>query len=518
MGRACTPALGRRRAAFLLSGLVGLGCGGGDYWLGGATENAGAGGPPTQSLGGDWELVGTDPVEIGGGDGPCRIAGNGFGILTTGTFSGDLWIHDCTFTGLGTADTPAIEVFVSDRSSVRIERCTFSASGAIRIGNADATSTRIEDNVVLADSVVALDPSGLSTPAFELVGDSTAPKLFRGNRVYRGRVRLASPNWLAGGDGDADTNLLLGLRAGFSLGAPGLVVRGNYVHPAHLADSGDESALDTEYSVSDALAEHNVLRWGTWVVRGFGGEFRYNAVLDADNLAFVQQPFENTTIHHNVLAMCTPARGNEPIQGGIELVNDRAGGIAIFNNTLDGGGLPARFGGPAISIESGSRLASVRSNVFQHFFFAANNGAAAVRPGPTEGTDPPPDRLDDADYNLFDNDGEIAPHNYGVRVPNRTLRSDAGFGLNDATAGGPVDEQVSAELAEGDACFPFSDDDVRAGRVAVSEMLAAIRARFSPAPTSPVLGHGDPADEPENFIGAIGDGTSGSDRFGRFGR
>lgn len=516
MGRPCTPALGRRRTAFLLAGVVGLGCGGGDYWLGGATPSDG--GPPSQSLGGDWELQGTGPVEIGGGDAPCRIVGNGFGIVSTGTFAGELWIHDCTFTGLGSADQPAIEVFVSDPGSVRIERCTFSESGAIRIGNADATATRLEDNVVLADSVVALDPSGLSTPAFELVGNSTAPKLFRGNRVYRGRVRLASPNWLAGGDADGDTNLLIGLRAGLSLAAPGLVVRGNYVHPEHLADSGDESSIDTDYSVTDALAEHNVLRWGTWVVRGFGGEFRYNAVLDADNLAFVQQPFENTRVHHNVLAMCTPARGDNPIQGGIELVNDRDGGIEIYNNTLDGGGTAVRFGGPAVSIESGSRLASVRSNVFQHFFLAANNGAAAVRPGPTEGTAPPLDRVDYADYNLFDNDGEIAPHNYGVRVQNLTLRSDPGFGLDDANPGGAVDEQVAAELVEAEPCFAFSDDDVRAGRVGVSDMLRALRARFSPAPTSPVLGHGDPADEPDNFIGAVGAGSSSADRFGRFGR
>jgi len=515
VGEPRTPALGRRRTAILLASAVGIGCGGGDYWLGGATP--GDGGPPTQSLGGDWELVGTGTVEIGG-NGPCRIAGNGFGIVTTGTFGGDLWIHDCTFTGLGSADKPAIEVFVSDPGSVRIERCTFSESGAIRIGNADATWTRLEDNVVLADSVVALDPSGLSTPAFELVGDSTAPKLFRGNRVYRGRVRLASPNWLAGGDTDADSNLLIGLRSGFSLGGPGLVLRGNYVHPEHLADSGDESAIDTEYSVMDALAEHNVLRWGTWVVRGFGGEFRYNAVLDADNLAFVQQPFEGTRVHHNVLAMCTPARGDNPIQGGIELVNARAAGIEIYNNTLDGGGTPVRFGGPAISIESGSRLASVRSNVFQHFFFAANDGTAAIRPGPTEDTNQPLDRVDYADYNLFDNDGETAPHNYGVRVSNLRLRSDAGFGLNDATPGGPVDEQVPAELVGSDACFPFSDDDVRTGRASVSDMLALLRAAFTPAATSPVLAHGDPADEPGNYIGAVGDGSSSADRFGRFGQ
>ena len=43
-----------------------------------------------------------------------------------------------------------------------------------------------------------------------------------------------------------------------------------------------------------------MLRKGHWVVRGIAGEFRYNAVLDPGSSGWLQQPFENTKVHHNL--------------------------------------------------------------------------------------------------------------------------------------------------------------------------------------------------------------------------
>ncbi len=492
-----------------------LGCSGGDYWLGGGNGPGGSGGGPGITLPKDWVLSGPDPVEIGGGGAPCRINGNGYGITSDGTFTGKLWIHDCDFYALGSAQNPAIDVELGDPGSLVIERSTFHASGEITFWSAGDTPATFRDNVIFADSAITLGPFD-STPAFYARGPSTAPKLFQGNRVYRGAVRFESPNWLVGGEIDADSNLLIGLRAGVSIGGSGLVLRGNYVHDEHLADAGDESCIDTDYSVSDALVEHNVLRRGTWVVRGFGGEFRYNAVLDADNLAFLQQPFANTRLHHNLMAMCQPAMDGSAVQGGIQLVNDRSGGIEIFNNTLDGGGNAVLFGGPAVSIESGSMLASLRSNLIANFMFKANAGDAAIRPGNVEGTNPPPVRLDYADYNLFDNQGEDPVRNYGVTVSGLVLRQDAGFALNDATPGGAVDQQVAPALPAFGNCFPYTDDAIRAGTVTVSQMLAALRTSYTPLAGSPALSGGDPQDGAGNFIGAVGDGTLASDLFGRF--
>jgi len=507
----------RRGLGLLVLAALSGACSAGDYWLGGSSGQGGASGGASAVLTGDWPLVGSDDVEIGGTT-PCRILGNGHGIVSQGPFSGRLHIHDCDFVGLGSVDAPAIAVEVAEPGSLVIERSTFSRSGGIELTNDDNTTTIFRDNVIFEDAALRLDPaSDAATPAFKARGQSPAQKLFQGNRVYRGGLWLESSGWLVGGSTDAESNVLIGLRAGVEVAAAGIVVRGNYVHDEHLTGAGDESCIATDYSVSDALAEHNVLRRGTWVVRGFGGEFRYNAVLDADNLAFVQQPFEGTRLHHNLFVMCSPASGGAQIQGGIELVNARASGIEIFNNTFDGGGTAIRFGGPAVSIESGSFLDSLRSNLITSFWLSANAGDAVVRPGPTEGSSAMAVRLGYADYNLFDNVNEATLRNYGVSVAGLRERSDAGFALNDALPGGSIDQQIGPSLTAAGACVPMSDDDFRAGRITVSQVLAAFRAAYTPLAESPALAGGDPQDGAGNFIGAVGDGTLAGDRFGRFG-
>ncbi|HEY4159725.1 MAG TPA: hypothetical protein VGM29_16555 [Polyangiaceae bacterium] len=492
-------------------------CSGGDYWLGGGAGPGASIPPGAIELGQDTVLSGGESVEIGGGTESCRIFGNGHRIVSQGTFSGNLWIHDCAFTGLGSEQNAAIDVEVSNPGSVIIERSTFAASGAIQITNSDDTATTFQNNVVYDDSVVTLGATAdATTPAFQAFGASQAQKLFQGNRIYRSDVWLGSPNWLVGGDTDAQSNLLIGVRAGIFLSAGGQVVRGNYVHDEHLAVAGDESSLDADYSVTDTLAEHNVLRRGAWVVRGFGGEFRYNVVLDADNLSFFQQPFENTHVHHNLFVMCEPAIDGA-IQGGLQVVNARAVGIEIYNNTFDGGGAAIGFGGPAISVDADCLLASLRSNLFANFSFAANAGDAAIRPGATESSLPMPARLGYADYNLFDNQSQVTLRNYGLSVDGKNERTDPGFALNDANAGGPLDQQVMPNLTGAPNCFAFSDDDIRAGKVTVSQMLTALRDAYTPLPGSPPLGAGDPQDGAGNFIGAVGDGALAADLFGRFG-
>jgi hypothetical protein len=255
-------------------------------------------------------------------------------------------------------------------------------------------------------------------------------------------------------------------------------------------------------------------------VRGFGGELRYNAILNADDLAWISQPFENTKIHHNLFLMCSPPDGAEEIQGGIQLVNRRASGIEIFNNTLDGGGSAIGFGGPAISVADGCFLDSLRSNLIRDFELrSSGSNPAAIRPGAGEGASAVSARIGYADYNLFFNPGVPGTRNYGLAVPNRTVRADPGFALNDARAGGPVDEQVDPRLAGvSDGCFPWTDQAIQSGEVRVSDMLAYWRASYTPDAGSPALAAGDPNEGAGNAIGAVGDGTLANDRFGRFAR
>jgi hypothetical protein len=184
---------------------------------------------------------------------------------------------------------------------------------------------------------VPLDSSAdITKSAFTADGSSTAQKFFQGNKIFRSSASFQSPNWLIGGSSDAESNIIVGLRASIILDSSGLVVRGNYVHSVHFTGSGDESAVSASYSTLDALAEHNVFRGGTCVFRGFGGVLRYNAVLDTESTALLYQPFENTKVHHNLFLMCVPPR--DDLQAGIFLVNTRATGIEVYNNTLDGGG------------------------------------------------------------------------------------------------------------------------------------------------------------------------------------
>jgi hypothetical protein len=175
-----------------------------------------------------------------------------------------------------------------------------------------------------------------------------------------------------------------------------------------------------------------------------------------------------------------------------------------------------RFGGPAVSVDAGCLLDSLRSNLIANFWFAANAGDAAVRPGATEASGPSAVRLRHADYNLFDNQSEDILQNYGVGIAGLEVRGDPGFGFNDAIPGGGIDQQVAPKLQAPNGCLPFSDDDFRSGRATVSQALASLRAAYTPLPGSPVLGGGDPRDGAGNFIGAVGDGTLADDQFGRF--
>ena len=504
---------------------------GGDYWLGGAPTGSGgtnaAGGaagttsnPRIYELDGDIVLTGGDTREFGDPAG-CRILGNGHSIRSISPWYGHLWIHDCEIIGLGSPDVDAISLEMADSGWTTIERSSFATSGVLRFTNQNDSTTTFTHNLILENSVVAIDTStGATDPAFVAAGAGTAPKLFQGNGVYRSGAIFRSANWLIGGDTDAESNLVVGLQGSLVLSAPGLVVRGNYVHNVHVPVVGDDAAIAVAYGTVDVLAEHNVLRRGTWVVRGFGGELRYNALLDADDLAWIQQPFEGTKVHHNLFAMCEPPSGVEGIQGGIQVVNSRASGIEIYNNSFDGGGVAIDFKGPAISIDDGCFVDSLRSNLFYGFRYWSNSGTeAAIRPGIGEAIDPPPPRIGYADYNLFFNPEANLIRNYAVSVPNRVLRADPGFALHDAPASGAVDEQVDPRLqSPRGTCFPWTDDDIKGRRVKVSEMLAYFRAAYSPGLGSPLAGAGDPADGSGSAIGAIGDGSVAIDDFGRFAR
>jgi hypothetical protein len=133
-----------------------------------------------------------------------------------------------------------------------------------------------------------------------------------------------------------------------------------------------------------------------------------------------------------------------------------------------------------------------------------------------EPNDPAPERLGYTDYNLFYNPGAERRGNYGLAVAGKQERLDPGFALNDAPAGGSIDDQVDPRFAAGDkipVAFPYADEDIIAGTTTVCQILRFYRSLFAPGPGSPLAGAGDPADGAGNNIGAVGNGGP-EDRLG----
>ena len=510
----------------------------GDYWLGGSAANGTAGGPsaggaaavPSLSLDTDVVLMGNDTFEPLGQ--PCVIDGRGHSIRSVEPWNGHVWLHDCRLIGLGSEENPSIDLTMDAGAWTTIERCTFDGSGRVHLNNAADSTSLFSENTLLDNALLAEPPlRDDANPIFLAEGwDGTGRKVFRGNKVFKGFVLFGkAAHWLIGGDTEADSNILVGRRAGINLWGSDFTVRGNYVHDVFVSSpdqplGNQESALAVAYETTDVLVEHNLLRKGHWVVRGMVGEFRYNAVLDPGSSGWLQQPFENTKVHHNLfLTYAYPGeeQGMTPdstqIEDGLSLVNFRKTGIEVYANTFDGGGPGRNFVGPAVSVDSTCFLDSLRSNVFMRFPFEVPDGSqAAVRPPYGDGITPLSERLGYTDYNLFYAPDAKPPRNYALGVAGLQMRTDAGFGLHDAQPMGPLDEQVDPQFQKTPPLdLPYDERDVVSGKLSVWQVLSTLRELYTPGPQSPLVDAGDPADGVGADIGAIGVGVANADdRFG----
>src|SRR5262249_50970237 len=125
----------------------------------------------------------------------------------------------------------AFDLKVTGKGSVTIEHCTLDESSSIHIQNDENSTTIFRNNTILDNSLVAIDKDiGKSAHCFVAGGNSKQKKLFQGNSITRGKVVFGAPNWLIGGDTDADSNILIGLRIGIIAEGEGTVARGNYLH------------------------------------------------------------------------------------------------------------------------------------------------------------------------------------------------------------------------------------------------------------------------------------------------
>ncbi|HKA01760.1 MAG TPA: Ig-like domain-containing protein [Candidatus Solibacter sp.] len=478
-------------------------------------DNPAASSGPVYNLTADMVLSGTQAMSyVGTPTNHCLVNGNGFQIRSAAGFTGSLNITSCDIRNLGSASTRAIDVTVNGGGSVQLIGNVFDTYGAVAIGANNSAQAVIRGNEFRANTLVAVgsQPSDTSTetiPVFTATGNSTLQKFFQGNNVGLSTVFFdATTNWLIGGSTDADSNVLMGVRCGFTISrSSNMVLRGNYSQHnyPHRFSQGENFQLDGD----GFLVEHNVIRSSSWPVRGVGGEVRYNLIDNSGNSDQVfQAPMSNTNIHHNIFTFTVSQTFYSPGAGLRVMYN--VDNVQFHNNTMDGGGTFMSFSGPPVSVLAGSFLGSLRNNVIYNY--AGLTGDPVIAGDLGESTNPPLARMRYADYNAFYNPDAPNQTNYGLGVIGLAPGA-AGYGMHDA---GGFNGHVSPKFTNPTVLpFPFRAEDIWNRVKKVSDVLATYRSMYAPATGSPLIGAGDPQDGPGN-IGAVGNGEP-ADQFGKFG-
>jgi hypothetical protein len=415
------------------------------------------------------------------------VVGNGHHVASATGYSGNVIIKNAHVSGLGDYDQWGMDVITT--GSVSVEGSVFEATAPMQLEANGTAAITIRNNEFRSTNFVtyvASDPS--RSPVLQLSGSASGGKTVQSNRFGGGIVRFVdSDGWLVGGLAPGEGNILIGPRAVLSFsGSSNAVIQGNYdLHDYHGGWSQGFN-LQFDNGSNGALAEHNVIRSSSWPVQTFGGEFRYNLVVDSGH-DWWRSARDDTKIHHNVFVHTLGPDGS--FNGGI-MVYSGESGLDIYNNTFDGGGSVGEFAASAIVIGSGSVFASVRNNVFTNF--SDSDGLVSGSGSVTS-----------ADYNAFWN-------------PLATNTSPYSAGL--VTGAAPAHDVTSDPNFAGTPELPYQ---ISAGCVwsrtyTTAQVLDHYRKMYAPGSGSPLTDAGDPADGAGTDIGAIGSGAGDpDDLFGR---
>ena len=345
------------------------------------------------SLSGNVVLSNADTVDlVGTAASPCVLQGNNFGFQTIdSTWSGHLVIKNCLIQNLGSAANHALQLTLENAAYLDIENTTWTSSSSVDLRTFGTSAVTFRQNVVSDNSVFPVTKEfSESRPFLNEIGTSTSQKFFQSNKIYKGGMYVASPNWLIGGDADSDGNLIIGLRARISATGSGCVIKHNYTHVLLPVDPVSTYwGQVANFSLGPgSLAENNVIRTAHWVARQIDGEFRSNLVTEVNGHNLVQAG--SGKIHDNIFAHVFPGAaryGDTAPLAAISLISQvyATDAMQFYNNTLDA----RNVAGVGIEIEAGTLMPSLRNNVFYGF----STNRAIVAPGDTEAlTTPLPSR------------------------------------------------------------------------------------------------------------------------------
>jgi len=445
------------------------------------------------------------------------VVGNGHRVRASGTVT----IKDCLVTGLGSS---TLEGISGTATSLDIQNTTFESTGAVSLTVSNSAS--VINNEFRSNNLLEFVGWNPDVPTIlTLSGRTAATKLFQGNRIAAGRVVFDDTSqWLIGGDVDAASNILIGPRCTLNLsgGSSNITIRGNYDRHSYRGGWSQGYNLVGSGAGSDILVEHNVIRGSSWDVQDVVGEFRYNLIYGYGH-TWIRSGADNASIHHNLFA---PEQGGGELEQGIWFYSGEKD-IRIDNNTFDGGGNAVTenvaignfpFAGPVIEVNNDSHVASLRNNLFT-FTRDQENGPGSPHVVGDIGT------FGVVDYNAFYSPDNSTHDNYEiVGVAEGVTTGFAVHDMSGSGAAGITDAQLLTAPFAGARVFPYAsvvdEADVWNRRQSISRILAAFRARYTPATGSPIIDAGDPANTDARGrrpdIGAIDANGHDLDLFGKF--
>ena len=427
------------------------------------------------------------------------VRGHGHKVTAAPGYTGKIHIQNSFVTGLAAFDNQ-VGIDVTTTGAVAIANSIFEATAPLHLvvnGSAPVQITGNELRSTNYVTYVSSDPT--RSPILDLSGNTSGAKLMQGNNVGGGIVRISGmAGWQIGGLTDAQSNVFVGPRCVLDLDAsPDATIQGNYLHHDYYGLFSQGFNLQFENGSDHALAEHNVIRDSSWPLQSFGGEFRYNLLINSGH-DFIRSSRSQASYHHNIFAH-EQAPNSE--YDGVMLLYSGEQGVVFDHNTIDAGGAVGAYNAPAIVLgSSGVSLASLRDNVFTGFVDGQRGAlvAGAVAEAST-GT-----RVAKADYNAWYN----------------PLATHTGHYLSGIVAGGAgahdvaADPQFAGHVPE----IPYQIDEgaVWLRQAGVSQVLAHYRALYTPRPGSPLVDAGDPSEGQGVDIGAVGAGAADpADKFGK---